>query len=183
MLRMSSSNRSLILDISRHPEILSWIAKFFTVTGHQCYNGPGAGASVLYFEEEPKWRNGRRAGLKNRWDNIPCQFESDLRHQMLYFILKAAPKRAVFVDLSTKFTGSDTRPHQTVRFSSAPLAFGFITGAFVCRPGVCFWTPPIIDPWLIGRSGFQTVNCVASPCLPDLTQPPICGDEPTPACS
>ncbi len=31
----------------------------------------------------PKWRNGRRAGLKNRWENIPCQFESDLRHQFL----------------------------------------------------------------------------------------------------
>ena len=29
----------------------------------------------------PKWRNGRRAGLKNRWELIPCQFESDLRHQ------------------------------------------------------------------------------------------------------
>ena len=39
--------------------------------------------SVLYFLRGPKWRNGRRAGLKNRWDNIPCQFESDLRHQQL----------------------------------------------------------------------------------------------------
>ena len=31
----------------------------------------------------PKWRNGRRAGLKNRWENIPCRFESDLRHHVL----------------------------------------------------------------------------------------------------
>ena len=31
----------------------------------------------------PKWRNGRRAGLKNRWENIPCRFESDLRHHFL----------------------------------------------------------------------------------------------------
>ena len=37
----------------------------------------------------PKWRNGRRAGLKNRWENIPCQFESDLRHQFPDFLLKS----------------------------------------------------------------------------------------------
>ena len=42
------------------------------IASPSCYNG---GSSV------PKWRNGRRAGLKNRWELIPCQFESDLRHQ------------------------------------------------------------------------------------------------------
>ena len=29
----------------------------------------------------PKWRNGRRAGLKNQWGNSPCRFDSGLRHQ------------------------------------------------------------------------------------------------------
>ena len=41
---------------------------------------PRSGATVLYSVSKPKWRNGRRAGLKNRWEAIPCQFESDLRH-------------------------------------------------------------------------------------------------------
>ena len=44
---------------------------------------PRAGATVLYSVSKPKWRNGRRAGLKNRWEKIPCQFESDLRHHSL----------------------------------------------------------------------------------------------------
>ena len=29
----------------------------------------------------PKWRNGRRGGLKHRWAQHPCRFESGLRHQ------------------------------------------------------------------------------------------------------
>ena len=45
---------------------------------------------------QPKWRNGRRAGLKNRWENIPCRFESDLRHQVLYPLLKNGSNRGRF---------------------------------------------------------------------------------------
>ena len=45
----------------------------------------------------PKWRNGRRAGLKNRWENIPCRFESDLRHQLPLFLLKNGSKWGRFV--------------------------------------------------------------------------------------
>ena len=60
----------------------------------------------------PKWRNGRRAGLKNRWENIPCRFESDLRHQIFHFLLETAPIGAVFCyfadHLPTKFTDADS---------------------------------------------------------------------------
>ena len=69
-----------------------------------------AEAQPCYTENgRPKWRNGRRAGLKNRWENIPCRFESDLRHQRLDFLLnngsawcrfRCAPTSLIAIDIS-----------------------------------------------------------------------------------
>lgn len=40
-----------------------------------------AGSNPVFRSSRPEWRNGRRGGLKIRWElNYPCRFESDLRH-------------------------------------------------------------------------------------------------------
>ena len=71
----------------------------------------------------PKWRNGRRAGLKNRWENIPCRFESDLRHQFPDFLLRNGSNPGRFRYLADQ--AHNRRPPSTAFNSARRESTGF----------------------------------------------------------
>ncbi len=75
----------------------------------------------------PKWRNGRRAGLKNRWENIPCRFESDLRHQFLDFLLRNGSKWGRFGYFADHLPTNSTTADRIQPRSTAPNAYSSVS--------------------------------------------------------